>query len=147
MIEIGEIRKNLCQDLDKMLDVIINRMGSHLEPYWILIHADWDLMHKPEIDTPVGLKDVLGTKMRKYKTDCIADPARVLRTNFIIMPNKPTHTLVGTACVQIENKIGKATWLWVLPKDAPRPAIEQEYNSENENIFNSAKKSGTIVYG
>ncbi len=147
MIEIGEIRDELAKDLHKMLDLVINRMAKHPRIYWILIHADWDNMEKPTTGVPLPWQNLFGKQFRPHKTDIIANPQNVLRTNLVIMPTKPTHPVVGTACVEIDNKQGRATWLWGLPKDAPRPGIEQQEGSENEGVFQSARKSGAIIYG
>ena len=146
-MEIGELRQNLARDMKNMLELILNRMSKHPAIYWILIHSDWDNLEKPTLNTPMPWRNSLGPMIRPHKTDVIVAPENVLRTNFVLIPTKPTHPLVSTACVEVNNKQGRVTWLWVLPKDAPRPLVEQEKDSENETVFESAKQSGAIVYG
>jgi len=130
-----------------MLEKVINRKSKYPRPYWILIHTAWDNAVKAPMGLPVSMQKNFGKNIRQHDTGLVIDPRRVLRTNLVVMPTKPTHPVVGTACVEIDNKLGKATWLWCLPMDAPRPAIEQEKGSENESVFESARKiPGAILY-
>lgn len=139
VLQIGELREYLAKDMVAMLGKVLDRMSNHDKIYWVLIHSAWDDGPKPSTPfTPRYIhKEVL-----KVKTE------NILRTNLIIMPVKPTHVLVGTICIEVDNKIGRAKVLWNLPMDAPRPAgIAQETGTENETIYESARRSRVIAHG
>lgn len=138
VIQIGELREYVGKDMIRQLGKVLDRMSNHDKIYWVLVHTKWD-------DGPMP---AIGMRKHIHPETFKVLPRNVLRTNLIIMPTRPTHMLVGTMCIEVDNKIGRAQLLWNLPMDAPRPpGIAQEKGSENECIYESARQSGVIAHG
>lgn len=139
ILQIGELREYVAKDMHIQLEKVINRYSSRQELYWILVHSKWDDGPMPQTNT---VRKHITPELYKVRTE------NVLRTNLVIMPTKPTHVLVGTMCIEVDNKAGTKKLLWNLPMDAPRPAgIGQEKGTENEAIYESARQTGAIAHG
>lgn len=114
--------------LHQNLEKVINRLQSWREVYWILVRIQ---------DGYMGPSPKVPLENRKTE---IFENKNIISTRIIVTDEKPLIPLLGTALWEINNKIGEAKCLWILPQDKPIMRNLEDHEG-SKFVFDSGVKT------
>lgn len=150
-IKAEEVLAWATEELHKALTNIIINMQNHPRPYFMLIHIK---------DNYDGMLGGFGHKNRNdlLQTTHIPTPAefvqgariidlskkKVIHNVIILMDKPPAVPMISTSLIRVDNKQGRASWVYILPPD--KPVIwGADMGEQSEFVFRSAAKSNAPI--
>lgn len=133
MITHGDFQQWTTENLHRNLEKIINAKSNKRTPYYILV------IFKKGYNGPSCKVKVTEDKSFEGKT--------VMHTRMVITDKPPLIKLIGTALWRIDNRIGEARCIYVLPPDKPvmGTSFEDEKAQESSLVERSGKNM-SLVY-
>ena len=126
MLTHGDFQQWTTECLHRNLEKIINAKSGMKTPYFILV---------------VFKKGYNGPSHKVTRTETVnLEPKTVMHTRMIITNRPPLLRLIGTALWRIDNKIGEAKCIYILPPDKPVMGTSFEDEKAKESSF--VEKSG-----
>lgn len=119
----GDVRVFLTENLHKNLERVINKLQGWRDVYYILVKVSDKYMgpHQTAKESRV-----INTENK-----------RIIHNRFVVMEERPMIPFLSTMLWEINNKIGRAKCLYVLPPD--KPMIDCELEGGSEIVFKSAQ--------
>lgn len=118
-------------ELHQMLEKIINAKQHKRKPYFLIITMKQGY-HGPPVRNN---NELLNTQAGQQEIDLSGK--RVMTQRILISDEQPKVPLIGSSCWRIDNKIGEAKCLYILPPD--RPIIWG--NDKIKFVFESKQKT------
>lgn len=116
-IELGELRKQLKNDLGHTLDELLLQYEDRFDEYYFIVHTYWD---------------------QEYEG--------VMRSR-IYVASTPGLPMVGTMCFHVDNKLCTIKQIWMKPLDGPQWEKEPLLSDEGVNkVGQEALASGVPLH-
>ena len=126
MITHGDFQTWSTQNLHRALEKIINAKSDRRTPYYILVKFNHGY-------------DGHSCKAEETK-DVDFEGKIVIHTRLMILDRAPLVRLIGTALWRIDNRIGEARCIYILPPD--KPIIGTSFENEKAKESSLVARSG-----
>ncbi len=133
MITHGDFQTWSTENLHRNLEKIINAKSDRKTPYYILV------IFKKGYEGPAPTVEETETRDLSAKT--------VIHTRMVITDKPPAIQLIGTALWRINNKIGEAKCLYILPPDKPIVGTSFENaKAKDSELVHKSMQGMPLVY-
>lgn len=129
----------LTDELHKMLTKVIMAKENHPRIYYIMV------IMKDGYQGPPAVRSDLLDKGRQGEKTIDLSGKHVIHNRLVLMDYPPAGPMISTSLWRIDNKIGEAKCIYILPPDKPI-MLETEMGESSKFIWKSAQ-GAPLVYG